>query len=363
MTPNSPTNRSRLLRGSGEGGRRRTGLLGTAFAFALAASLVVFAMPSSADHLPPVCTSNQQQGTLCLTVSESPDPVAYSSVDGNPSFIAYHAELTNASASSNLARVGLSEALPAGTTFVRATPSVGACSGSGQSVSCTIGSLASGDSATVEVVVTAPATLDPNPPDQTITNVVTATFAENVNDGPGGKQDTAIYSETTTVSKTAGQTFVPAGLDGQVETDPGHPQHGKTKITDPTTDLLASIDLDAPDNFCVNGTRKIGKKSYVCRDGGFVELAVVHADDPTTHYSNAQDPLVTELQWDGSLTSPRQTRKNFVVFYEPDGSTTIQVVSARCDARLSTLPCLRNISPLADGWSLEFVNLVNGRMR
>jgi uncharacterized repeat protein (TIGR01451 family) len=359
MTPNSPTNRSRLLRGGGEGGRRRTGLLGTAFAFALAASLVVFAMPSSADHAVEACTANQQQGKLCLTVSDTPDPVAPSSVGGD-SYIAYEATLRNAS-NSNLTHIGLSDVLPAGTTFFRATSSSGTCSGVGP-VNCTIGSLPSGSSATVEVVVTAPTT------EGTITNEVTATFDEDSSGGgtgSGGKQATVPYSEPTLVSQTAGETFIPAGLGvvGQIGTDPGQSQHGKTKITDPTTDLLASIDLDAPDNFCVNGTRKIGKKSYVCRDGGFVELAVVHADDPTTHYSNAQDPLVTELRWDGSLTSARQTKKNFVVFYEPDGSTTIQVVSARCDASLSTLPCLRNISPLADGWSLELVNDENGRMR
>jgi hypothetical protein len=331
-------------------------------ALALTALVAMGPAPSLASTTP-VCTSNQQQGILCLTLSDTPDPVAYSSFDGNATFLSYRAVVTNASRSSNLSHVGLTEALPAETTFVRVTSSSGTCSASGHSVACAIGALSSGQSATVDVVVTAPATANPDPPDQTITNVVSANFDERFSDQNGGKQDTAVNSETTTVSKVAGQTFVPAGESGKVDTDPSQTQYGNTLIPNASTDVLATIDLLGPDSFCVNGQVKIGKRAFICRRGGFVDVSVVNANTAAL-YSNAQHPLVFHLRWNGSLTSSKQTVKNFVVFYLPDGSTSVQVISTRCNAGATNLPCLRNISPIAGGgWSVDFVNAHNGRMR
>ena len=51
------------------------------------------------------------------------------------------------------AAVTVSDPLPAGVTFVSATPSVGSCSGT-STVTCSLGTLASGASATVTIVVT-----------------------------------------------------------------------------------------------------------------------------------------------------------------------------------------------------------------
>ena len=354
MTPNSPASRATH---DHTAGHRRTGLLGIALVLALTVTWVVFAMPSSADHAPEACTTNQQQGTLCLTVSDTPDPVAPSGV-GSDSYISYEATLRNAS-NSNLSHIGLSDVLPQGTTLFRVTPSSGTCSGSGP-VNCAIGSLPSGSSATVEVVVTAPTT------EGTITNEVTATFDEDSNGGGaggGGKQATVPYSEPTLVSQTAGETFVPTGGSGQVGATDLH-QSGKARINHPSTDVLASIDLLAPDSFCVKGTVKVGQKTYVCRNGGFVSVSVVHADDPTVHYSDARNPLVFHLEWDGSLTSTKQTVKNFVVFYQSNVGSTTQVISTRCNATASNLPCLRNVSPLTGGGiSADLVKQDNGRMR
>jgi hypothetical protein len=329
-------------------------------------ALVAVGVAPSVSGAAPVCTTNQQQGTLCLTVGDTPDPVAYSSFDGNSTFLSYHAEVTNASRSSNLSHVGLAEALPPETTFVRVTSSQGTCSVSGHSVACAIGSLSKGASATVDVVVTAPATAALDPPDLTITNVVTASFDENVNDQQnGGKQDSAVASETTTVSKTAGQTFVPAGESGKVDTDPSLSQYGNTSIPNASSDVLATIDLLAPDNFCPSGQVRIGKKTYICRDGGFVDVSVLNASDGT-HYHNAQQPLVFHLRWDDSLTSPKQTVKNFVVFYRSSATAPIQVISARCSGGSppTNLPCIRNVVLGVDGSaSADLVKGENGRMR
>jgi uncharacterized repeat protein (TIGR01451 family) len=346
--------------------RRRRMSAALAIALGSAAVLAFGSAQSFGDHAPPACTSNNQQGTLCVSVSDTPDPVAYSSFDGNSTFLSYQVELSN-TGNSNLSHVGLQDTLPTGTGFVRTTTSQGTCSRSGQTVTCALGSLSKGQEATVDIVVTAPATSNPNPPDITITNAAEGAFDENFNDQPNnGKQDTVTYSEPTTVSKTAGSTFIPAGDTGKVGTDPGATQQGTATISEVLNDVVASINLLSPDTFCVNGQVKIGKKTYVCRDGAFVSASVLNAADET-HYSSPQHPLVFHLRWNATLTSSKQTVKNFVVFYQPDGSSQLQVISARCDTGNppTNLPCLKNVNKnKTDGsWSVDLFRPDNGHMR
>jgi uncharacterized repeat protein (TIGR01451 family) len=344
--------------------RRRALSLGGVLGLAVSALLVMGPSPSLANHQDPACTVNQQQGKLCVTVSDTPDPVAYSGFDGNSAWLLYKAVVTNASRSSSLSHVQLSEALPAATTFVSATSSRGSCTGFAQSVACTIGSLRKGQSATVDVIVTSPATSDPNPPDTTIENAVTVGFDEVFNDqANNGKQDSAIYMEPTVVSKTAGQAYVPIGRSGKVGTDPAQSQYASSSIPNASSDVLAAIDVAPPDAFCASETVRIQNKTYVCRAGGFVEASVTNAVTGET-YANPQSPLVFHLRWDGSLVSDKQTVRNFVVFYQSTATAPIQVFDERCNATASNTPCLKNITPLADGGiEADLVKPDNGRMR
>ena len=326
-------------------------------------ALMVAPASSLADHQPPVCTSNQQQGKLCLTVSDTPDPVAYSTFDGNSVWLKYTAVASNESRSSSLSHVGLVEALPAGTTFVEATTSRGSCTGAAQSVSCSFGSIKKGQGATVQVTVTAPVTALENPPDITITNVVSASFDERFSDQPnGGKQDTATYLETTTVSKTAGQAYVPLGRNGKVGTDPAGKQYASSTIPNASSNVLAKLDIAPADSFCNQDFKvTIGKKTYICRAGGFVEASITDAATGAT-YSNAQNPMVFHLRWDAALVSDKQTDKNFAVFYQSTESAPIQVFDTACNAAASNTPCLKNT--LVDGSAeTDLVKKDNGRMR
>lgn len=331
----------------------------------LAAAILALSLGTDASSATgPVCTSNQQQGVLCLTVTDTPDPVSYSSFDGNQTYLLYEATLSNDSRSSNLSHVGLTETLPAGTGFVSATSSTGSCSQSGGVVTCALGQFAAGASATVEVVVTAPETSDANPPDQTITNAVTASFDERFSDQSGGKQDTASVNETTLVSATAGQTYVPEGFSGKVDTDPGQEQYANATLPDVTSDVLATIQLLDPDSFCSSGgTVRIGKKNYICRDGAFVDVSVVN-NDTGAKYSNTHSPLVFHLKWGPDLVSSKQTVRNFVVFYQSSATSPLQAIKTRCNAGATNLPCLRNIVLLADGGAeADLVKADNGHMR
>jgi uncharacterized repeat protein (TIGR01451 family) len=324
----------------------------------------VFAFGASAQGATEACTSNNQQGTLCVSVSDTPDPVAYSSFDGNLTYLKYEIVVSNRSRSSSLSHVGLTNTIPDGTSLVSATSSRGSCSATGQVVTCPLGSFKKGQQATAEIVVTAPATALTNPPDITITNTAAVAFDERFNDQTGGKQDTAVANETTTVSKTAGQTFVPQGHSGKVDTDPAQDQYANASIPSASTDVLATLKLLAPDSFCsANGTVRIANKTYICRQGGFVDASVVDADTGQ-RYTNSQHPLVFHLRWAPGLVSDRQTVRNFVVFYQAGDGAPVQVFDTKCNAAASNPPCLSNVAEAADGsWSVDLVKSDNGHMR
>ena len=327
-------------------------------------ALFLFAFGGIAQGASEACTTNNQQGTLCVSVTDTPDPVAYSSFDGNNTFLKYDIVISNRSRSSSLSHVGLTDTLPDGTSLVSATSSRGSCSAAGQVVTCPLGALKKGQQATAELVVTAPATALTDPPDITITNMATVAFDERFNDQTGGKQDTATASETTKVSKTAGQTFVPAGHSGKVDTDPANDQYANASIPSASTDVVATLQLLAPDSFCsANGTVRISNKTYICRQGGFVDASVVDADTGQ-RYTNTQHPLVFHLRWAPGLVSDRQTVRNFVVFYQAGDGAPVQVFGNTCNASASNTPCMRNVTEAADGsWSVDLVKSDNGHMR
>lgn len=88
---------------------------------------------------------------IAVSQQDVPDPVA---VGSNLTYTVIVSNLGPATASG----VTLSDTLPAGVTFVSATPSQGSCTQSGGIVSCALGSIDSGASATVAIVVTPTAT-------------------------------------------------------------------------------------------------------------------------------------------------------------------------------------------------------------
>ena len=80
----------------------------------------------------------------------------------------------------------VTDTLPAGTTFVSATPSQGSCTGT-TTVVCTLGDLASGASATITLTVTLPATAGP------VSNTATVS-AVNVDSNPANNSSTVTFN-------------------------------------------------------------------------------------------------------------------------------------------------------------------------
>ena len=125
---------------------------------------------------------------MSITKTASPNPVAPGGT------LTYHLTVTNngtPAMPATTSGVTLTDVLPAGVTFVSATPSTGSCSGT-STVTCNLGIFPSGATATVDLVVTAP-----NTPG-TITN--TASVAALTTD-PTPANNTATVM--TTVSQLA----------------------------------------------------------------------------------------------------------------------------------------------------------------
>ena len=108
-----------------------------------------------------VLVETAAQADVAVSISAAPTPVFVFST------LTYTVQLQDLGLV-DAAGVVLTDTLPAGTTFVSATPSQGTCSGTA-TVTCTLGTITNGTKATVTISVTSPATAS------TLTNVVSET--------------------------------------------------------------------------------------------------------------------------------------------------------------------------------------------
>ena len=93
-------------------------------------------------------TTVDHAADLQLTKTDSPDPVLYGQE------LTYTLTAHN-DGPSETSGVALSDTLPAGVTFISATTTQGSCFRSGNTVLCTLGTLADEATVTVEIKVTA----------------------------------------------------------------------------------------------------------------------------------------------------------------------------------------------------------------
>jgi uncharacterized repeat protein (TIGR01451 family) len=150
---------------------------------------------------------------MSITKSDSPDPVAPGGT------LTYHLTVTNngmPTMPATTSGVTLTDVLPAGVTFVSATPSSGTCSGT-STVTCKLGIFPSGATATVDIVVTAPNAAG------TLTNTATvaaATTDPNLSNNTDTEMTTVALVPTSAVSRkihgAAGTFDVNLPLSGTV---------------------------------------------------------------------------------------------------------------------------------------------------
>jgi uncharacterized repeat protein (TIGR01451 family) len=119
------------------------------------------------------CPLQGKAADLAMTKADAPDPIALGGT------LTYTLTVTNNGPDPSTDST-VTDTLPAGVTFVSATPSQGACSQAAGTVTCTLGSLAVGASATIQIVVTVDATaLSPLSDTATVTGVETDPVAAN----------------------------------------------------------------------------------------------------------------------------------------------------------------------------------------
>ena len=81
------------------------------------------------------------------------------------------------------------------------------------------------------------------------------------------------------------------------------------------------------------------------------------------------DPAAeVDFFWPASQVSTKQTVKNFVLFYVATPGASVEIISARCNAQLSVVPCLKDIAiaksgPLKGSLTATLVTDHNGHMR
>ena len=149
------------------------------------------ALTSSQNNSATEDTDVVTSADVSLTKEAAPDPVTA----GND--LTYTITATN-DGPSDAQDVTVTDPLPAGTSFVSATPSQGACSGT-TTVTCELGTLADGASATITLVVH----VDPATPGGTIiTNTATASSPEPEPEVSASTADPAAADNSASVSVT-----------------------------------------------------------------------------------------------------------------------------------------------------------------
>jgi uncharacterized repeat protein (TIGR01451 family) len=163
---------------------------------------------------------------VAITMTDSPDPV----VTGGR--LTYSITVTNAGPDA-AAAVTLADKLPAGVSFVSTTPSQGSCSQSAGTVTCNLGGLASGGSATVALAVdvtaeggttlsntatVGTATADPNAANNSVTattqvSALRADRSVSVGVTPAAPQVRETVTYTVTVANAGPDNETAATLD------------------------------------------------------------------------------------------------------------------------------------------------------
>lgn len=162
----------------------------------------------SADEADPDTSNNSStctnrltpQADLGIVKSDGPDPVV---VGGE---LVYSLTVTN-HGPSDAQGVTVTDALPAGTGFISASPSQGTVSHSGNTVTWNVGALGAGASATLEIRVTAPAT----PGTTTNTASVTSSTPDPDSSNNQASEDTEVKRPELTIEKTDSPDPVEAG--------------------------------------------------------------------------------------------------------------------------------------------------------
>ena len=331
---------------------RSLGILGLLGALALGSLGGAAESPAAA-----ACIPAEDGPNVCLQVGHAPNGASVSG-EGAARYVLFDASVTN-QAKNVVTHVTL-EIYPvlAGlgdgfSFFAEASPSAGSCSyeAAAQTIRCTLGKLRSGASADVHLVLRSPTTPGAAP----------LQFETTVDEGPSdqnpnpGKVDAVAVTETVDVSadQSRAATYVPLETEMNLSVQKNGRRDGLSLPPQPfaTTAELEFTSTEELPFTCPSG--------FVCRIGApWLSATIPGSFDP---------PAEFDFFWPASQVSPKQTAKNFVLFYLASPGADLEIISARCTAKLMVVPCLKDIvlprkGPLKGTLSATLVSDHNGRM-
>jgi uncharacterized repeat protein (TIGR01451 family) len=211
---------------------------------------------------------------LSVTKTDSPDPVT-AGTD-----LTYTITATNNGPSSSGGDVTVTDTVPAGTTFVSATPSQGSCSGTG-TVTCDLGPIANGASATITVVVHLDAaTQDASAISNTAS--VSAPADDPTSENNSATADTAVTtSADVSLKKTAAPDPVTAGTDLTYKvtaTNAGPSDAQNIKVTDTLPAGTTFVSATPSQGSCAGTTTVTCDLGTIANGASATITLVVHVD-------------------------------------------------------------------------------------
>ncbi len=227
---------------------------------------------------------------LAVTKSDSPDPVRAGEQ------VTYTLAVMNNGPAAEPAAV-VTDTLPAGFTFVSAVPSQGSCSAAGGVVTCMLGSLATGGTATVTVVCGVPS----GTPAGSYTNTAAVSGSESdpVPANDSASEDTTVVEEADlAVVKTDSPDPVHAGeqLTWTVEVSNNGPSDA-TGVA--VIDVLpAGVSFVSADPGCTESSGTVTCTAATLTDGDSVTFHIVVTVDPGATGTLGNTATVTADQTD-----------------------------------------------------------------
>ena len=250
---------------------------------------------------------------LSITKTDSADPVA---VGGN---LTYTVTMTN-NGPSAATDVTLTDTLPGGVTFVSAMPSQGTCSGTA-TVTCALGTISSGASATVAIVVT-PTTAG------TITNSASVTANETDPDTANNFTTQTTVALAADISVTKTDSADPLAVGGNLTYTLAVTNNGPSTATDVTlTDTLPGgvtfISATLSQGTC-SGTATVTCALGTISSGANTTVATVVT--PTTAGTITNTAGVTANETDPDTANNAATQTTYVIS-PPAAGFTVEVTT------------------------------------
>jgi uncharacterized repeat protein (TIGR01451 family) len=231
-------------------------------------------------------TSKPPTADLAISKTDSPDPVTV----GNN--LTYTITVTN-NGPSTATGVNVSDTLPAGETFVSATPSQGSCTGT-STISCAVGSIANGGSATVTLVVT---------PTQTggISNTASVAgneFDPNLNNNSATQVTTVNAAPSADLSITKSDSPDPVNVGSSLTytiTVKNNGPSGATgvKMTDSLPETVTFVSATPSQGSC-NGTTTVTCSLGSLSNGASATVTIVVTPTQAGSLSNTASVTSTE---------------------------------------------------------------------